>query len=166
MDERRELLDKIEDAEKHLAVLSLGDTSSSLLSQNLTVAQFHLLMLLWAEGPVPAHSIATALGIGANSVTGMVDRLIARSLVERSEHPDDRRVRLVGLSGPGRALIDELTERARSQRRRLLNRLPEDHLRQFQQVLTSMLTAAAEMAAEEHAADGSPPSPPPEAQPR
>ncbi|WP_431921176.1 MarR family winged helix-turn-helix transcriptional regulator [Nonomuraea jabiensis] len=142
MSERDELLDRIERAEERLALVSLRDQSSSLLLRNLTVQQFQVLLIVWIEGPVPAHAIASALRVGANAVTGIIDRLVIRSLVQRKESAEDRRVRLISLSDQGRRLIDELTASARAQRRHLLERLPIDTLRQFHEVLGQITDAA------------------------
>jgi DNA-binding MarR family transcriptional regulator len=141
---RAELLDRIEHTEQRLAALSLREQSSSLLSLNLTVQQFQVLLLLWTEGSVPARAIAQALHVGANTATGVVDRLVDRSLVQRQESARDRRVRLVSLSDNGLELLAELTESARAQRRRLLERLPTSVLEQFDNVLEHLAVAAAE----------------------
>ena len=138
MRERDDLINRIEVAEERIAVLSMREQSSSLLTLNLTVQQFQVLLVLWSEGPVPAHAIGEVLHVGANAVTGIVDRLVARGLVARRESTSDRRVRLVELSEAGSALIDELVSAVRAQRRRLLERLSTETLCQFEQVLSEM----------------------------
>lgn len=138
MREREELISRIGSAEERLAVLSMREQSSSLLSMNLTVQQFQVLLVLWTEGPVPAHAIADVLHVGANAVTGIVDRLVTKALVQRRESTHDRRLRLVELTTNGRQLIDDLTANAKAQRRRLLERLSTETLHQFEQVLTEM----------------------------
>ena len=138
MRERDDLINRIEVAEERIAVLSMREQSSSLLTLNLTVQQFQVLLVLWSEGPVPAHAIAEVLHVGANAVTGIVDRLVTRGLVARRESTSDRRVRLVELSEAGSALIDELVSAVRAQRRRLLERLSTETLCQFEEVLSEM----------------------------
>ena len=144
MKSRDELLDRIEHVEQQLAALSLRDTSSSMSASNLTVQQLQVLTILWAGGPIPASAIATALGTGAPAATALVDRLVRRGLLERTDAPNDRRVRLINLADPGRALIDELTKTARDQRRRLLNQLPHTTLLRFRDVLDDILATAAD----------------------
>lgn len=138
MRDRDELINRIEVAEERVAVVSMREQSSSLLSMNLTVQQFQVLLVLRGEGAVPAHVIASVLHVGANAVTGIVNRLVSRGLVRRRESTSDRRVRLVELSEDGAALIDELVSGVRAQRRRLLERLSTETLCQFEQVLTEM----------------------------
>jgi DNA-binding MarR family transcriptional regulator len=54
--------------------------------------------------PVPMRALAQRLCCDASNVTGIVDRLEARELVERRTAPDDRRVKHLVLTDQGRAL--------------------------------------------------------------
>ncbi len=47
-----------------------------------------------------------ATGVTSGTMTNRVDRLAARMLVERADHPDDRRGVLVRLTAQGRAGVD------------------------------------------------------------
>ncbi|MER7187606.1 MarR family transcriptional regulator, partial [Streptomyces hyaluromycini] len=59
----------------------------------LTGAQARLLSLLSLE-PLPMRKLAQKLKCEPSNVTGIVDRLEARGLVERRPDPTDRRVKL------------------------------------------------------------------------
>jgi DNA-binding MarR family transcriptional regulator len=142
MRDRDDLLNTIEQVEERLVIQTMRQQSSSLLTLNLTVQQCQVLIVLWIEGPVPAHAIAEVLHVGANAVTGIVDRLVTRGLVERHESTQDRRVRLVGLSAEGRRLVDELTAAHRTQRRLLLERLSTDTLQQYADIINEMADGA------------------------
>ena len=50
---------------------------------DLSPAQWHVLHLIEPEQPVPMGRLADTLGCDASNVTGLVDRLEARGLVER-----------------------------------------------------------------------------------
>ncbi len=54
--------------------------------------------------PIPMRDLAERLCCDASNVTGIVDRLEARGLVERRTAPDDRRVKHLVLTDDGRAL--------------------------------------------------------------
>lgn len=56
------------------------------------------------DRPLPMRELADRLCCDASNVTGIVDRLEARGLVERRVDPDDRRVKHLVLTGAGRAL--------------------------------------------------------------
>ncbi|GAC1582950.1 MAG: hypothetical protein NVS3B18_16250 [Candidatus Dormibacteria bacterium] len=55
------------------------------------------------DGPLPRGVLAERLNCDPSNVTFLVDRLEDRGLVERSEHPGDRRVKAVKLTPAGLA---------------------------------------------------------------
>lgn len=67
--------------------------------------------LLQLDEPRPMHDLATELGCDNSNVTGLVDRLAARGLVDRQPSPDDRRVRHIVLTAAGRRTRNRLLER-------------------------------------------------------
>lgn len=67
----------------------------------LTGAQARLLGLLSLE-PLPMRRLAQKLRCEPSNVTGIVDRLEARGLVERRPDPNDRRVKLAAATDEGR----------------------------------------------------------------
>ncbi|MEV7086939.1 MarR family transcriptional regulator [Streptomyces sp. NPDC093085] len=69
---------------------------------SLTGAQARVLSLLSLE-PMPMRRIAQSLKCEPSNVTGIVDRLEARGLVERRPDPADRRVKLAAPTERGRA---------------------------------------------------------------
>src|SRR3954467_6552717 len=60
---------------------------------------------------LPMSSLADALLCAASNVTGIVDRLEARGLIERRAAAHDRRVKLLGLTDEGVRVRDEVTRR-------------------------------------------------------
>jgi DNA-binding MarR family transcriptional regulator len=106
----------------------------------LTGAQARLLSLLSLE-PLPMRRLARKLKCEPSNVTGIVDRLESRGLVERRPDPDDRRVKLAAATEEGRRVarglrdslhfarepLAALTEGERVSLRDLLRRmLPEE----------------------------------------
>ncbi len=67
----------------------------------LTGAQARLLSLLSLE-PLPMRRLARKLTCEPSNVTGIVDRLESRGLVERRPDPADRRVKLAAATEEGR----------------------------------------------------------------
>jgi DNA-binding MarR family transcriptional regulator len=94
---------------------------------NLSFAQAMALREL--DHPLPMGELAQRLCCDASNVTGIVDHLEGRGLVERRVDPDDRRVKHLVLTGAGRTLrqrhhdsvsaglplLDELTSDERRQ---------------------------------------------------
>src|SRR5687767_8084215 len=60
---------------------------------DLTTVQGHVLRILEPERPLAMNELAETLSCDASNVTGMVDRLEHRGLVERRPAPGDRRVK-------------------------------------------------------------------------
>ncbi|KFF95637.1 MarR family transcriptional regulator [Streptomyces europaeiscabiei] len=73
----------------------------------LTGAQARLLGLLSLE-PLPMRRLAQKLRCEPSNVTGIVDRLEARGLVERRPDPNDRRVKLAAATAEGRRVAGSL----------------------------------------------------------
>ena len=75
----------------------------------LTGAQARLLGLLSLE-PLPMRRLAQKLRCEPSNVTGIVDRLETRGLVERRPDPNDRRVKLAAATEEGRRMARSLQE--------------------------------------------------------
>lgn len=76
---------------------------------SLTGAQARVLGLLALE-PMPMRKIAQRLKCEPSNVTGIVDRLESRGLVERRPDPNDRRVKLAAPTDAGRATAEQLRD--------------------------------------------------------
>ncbi|MEU9984678.1 MarR family transcriptional regulator [Streptomyces sp. NPDC050856] len=76
---------------------------------SLTGAQARVLTLLTLE-PLPMRRIARSLRCEPSNITGIVDRLEARGLVERRPDPADRRVKLAAPTDEGRATARRLRD--------------------------------------------------------
>jgi DNA-binding MarR family transcriptional regulator len=78
---------------------------------DLTAAQAQLLMLLDPERPMPMIEVANGLGCDASNVTGLVDRLEERGVIERRSASTDRRVKMVAVTPAGAKLRSKVLER-------------------------------------------------------
>ncbi|TSB20472.1 MarR family transcriptional regulator [Streptomyces sp. NBC_01525] len=74
---------------------------------SLTGAQARVLGLLAAQ-PLPMRRIAQRLKCEPSNITGIVDRLESRGLVERRPDPADRRVKLAAPTDEGRRTAEAL----------------------------------------------------------
>ncbi|MGW0334774.1 MarR family winged helix-turn-helix transcriptional regulator [Streptomyces sp. NPDC003011] len=91
----------------------------------LTGAQARLLSLLSLE-PLPMRKLAQRLKCEPSNVTGIVDRLESRGLVERRAAPADRRVKLAAATEEGRRVARELREGLRFAREPLAELSPRE----------------------------------------
>ncbi len=105
--------------------------------QGLSVAQLDVLRRLHHHGPIPMRRLAEQMNCEASNLTGLVDRLEIRGLVERRPDPADRRIRLLALTPEGEAVSHQgwvaMTRRCpltrlSPERRRLLSELLREAL--------------------------------------
>lgn len=96
--------------------------------------------LLQLGQPMPMHELAAELGCDNSNVTGLVDRLTARGLVNRMPSDDDRRVRQLVLTDAGRQLRGQLLARLRSPVA-AIERLAPDSQRELLELLRQVLDA-------------------------
>ncbi len=69
---------------------------------DLSVPQLLALRALDPDAPQPMNRLACAMTCDSSNVTGLVNRLEKRGLVERRADPGDRRVRVLALTDEGR----------------------------------------------------------------
>ncbi len=91
----------------HFKRRSMQEFSSWMAECGLSKSQIGTLMLLHYHGHCPVSGISDELGITAAAASQLVDRLVQMGLLERSEDPQDRRVRRVSLSEHGHELIQK-----------------------------------------------------------
>ncbi|MFV0136203.1 MarR family winged helix-turn-helix transcriptional regulator [Streptomyces sp. HMX87] len=89
-----------------------ADYEEAAAEKALTGAQAKLLSLLSLE-PLPMRKLAHKLKCEPSNVTGIVDRLEARGLVERRLDPADRRVKVAAATDEGRRMARDLRESLR-----------------------------------------------------
>jgi MarR family transcriptional regulator, organic hydroperoxide resistance regulator len=77
----------------------------------LSPVQCHVLHLIEPARPLPMGRLAETLGCDASNVTGLVDRLEARGLIQRRPSADDRRVKVIQLTPTGSRLRAQLLRR-------------------------------------------------------
>ena len=88
--------------------------------------------------PIPMRELASGLHCDPSNITGIVDRLGDRGLVERGSAPGDRRVKTLMLTEEGTALRMRLLDRL-SEPPPGLGKLPVDEQRQLRDLLRRAL---------------------------
>jgi DNA-binding MarR family transcriptional regulator len=71
---------------------------------DLTVMQLITVCSLEPGRPIPMSQISCFLACDASNVTGIVDRLAGRGLIERTEGAQDRRIKMIALTAKGEHL--------------------------------------------------------------
>jgi len=80
--------------------------AAAIASSGLTPNQAKAVLVL--DEAVPMRVLAARLNSDASNLTSVVDRLEDRGVLERQVDPNDRRVRLLALTGAGQELRDDL----------------------------------------------------------
>jgi DNA-binding MarR family transcriptional regulator len=106
----------------------------------LSPVQCHVLHLIEPGQPMPMRRLAEALSCDASNVTGLIDRLESRGLVERRASAADRRVKVLDLTPTGSRLRAQLLQRMTA-RPRALSRLSAAEQRRLVQILERLLDA-------------------------
>jgi DNA-binding MarR family transcriptional regulator len=146
--ERRALVGSIADrliatyARRHRA------RESRLARQGVSMTHFHAMVQL-ADAPMTMSELARALGASLSSMSGIVDRIEARGLIERERSGDDRRVVRVHLTPAGRDWLCEMESMRRDRIERVLGHLDDERLVRLSAALDDLLGAFAAVDAAE-----------------
>jgi DNA-binding MarR family transcriptional regulator len=72
----------------------------------VSASQLNCILALYENGPLPPSQIAKHIMVNSSTVTGIIDRLEQKHLVERSRISPDRRVITIHLTDEGKALAE------------------------------------------------------------
>lgn len=105
---------------------------------NLTPHQFRALLFALIHDQATTTDLAGYVGVHPSVATGIVQKLVGRGYIERTEDAADRRVRRLRLTGAGREFIEDIVGTARAERRRQLDVLSDDQLVQLRGILATL----------------------------
>jgi MarR family transcriptional regulator, lower aerobic nicotinate degradation pathway regulator len=89
-----------------------------------------------ASGPaIDQRRLAAAIGLDTSTVGGVIDRLEARGLLARQLSADDRRVRLLAITGDGAQVLAAVQPAMQRAQDRILAPLPRAERREFMRML-------------------------------
>ncbi len=122
--------------------LTFDKLSNQLLAPyGLTGSQFKILMVLYhtPEGSVRQADIEAKFSMTNPTVTGLVQKLETKGLVQRLPHPADRRSRVLVLTERAMAMREELLALAGSLEQQMTENLNAEECGQLAFLLTKML---------------------------
>jgi DNA-binding MarR family transcriptional regulator len=100
----------------------------------LSPMQATVLRLLEPDAPLSMRSVAARLCCDASNVTGIVDRLEERGLVQRQASPKDRRIKMLVVTQDGVVMRTQLLERL-AEAPEPIQRLSESDQRKLRDIL-------------------------------
>lgn len=104
----------------------------------ITVDQWSVLKVLYNEEPMTHKELAEKTGKDQPTLTRIVDIIIKKELVERVEHPDDRRCLLVQLTDTGKERVKMLSPEIAAIRMKAWENLSEEDFKNFTRILNTI----------------------------
>ena len=95
---------------------------------SVSLIHLNVLTVLEMDGALSMSRLADALDVSVASMTGIVDRMEKRGLVERQHDVEDRRVVLVQPTDAGRAVFTTIGESRRVGLAKMLEHLSDDEV--------------------------------------
>lgn len=106
------------------ALVAVAARSLAGVAEDVTLAQYRVLVELAARGPQRLAELASVLGVDPSAATRMSDRLARKQLVHRRRTSEDRRAVRISLARAGRELVQEVSRRRRAEIGLILERMP------------------------------------------
>jgi len=136
---RPELVNTIVQAYMELFMTMQFNSVSHWLMLELTFAQARALFMLAARKELTVSQLAKLLDVGNPTASILVQQLVERGLVTRTEQETDRRHTLLRLSPKGAEIGTGRQEQRRKQWQRWLSQLSDDELNALAHGLTAIV---------------------------
>ncbi len=127
------------------ALVAVAARSLANVADDVTLAQYRVLIELAARGPQRLADLAAALGVDRSTATRMCERLVRKRLVSRRRLSEDRRGVRVSLTVAGGELVAEVSRRRRAEISAILERMPTAHRHSVVRALRAFADAAGEV---------------------
>ncbi len=75
---------------------------------DLTMQQFRVLGQVVRRPGISGNELGGLLGVSAPTASGLVERLVEKGLITRTDDPDDRRIRRLQPTEPGRDIMRQM----------------------------------------------------------
>ena len=113
--------------------------------QGVTPVQYAALTAIEKAPGIDQRTLARTIGFDTSTITGVIDRLESRGLMQRDASPGDRRVRLLTLTDSGRELLLAVEPAVLRAQARMLEPLPKGERVEFMRMLRALVTANNEL---------------------
>ena len=107
----------------------------------ITPVQYGALLTVQRQPGLDQRSLANLMGLDTSTTAGVVDRLEARGLLRRSASTTDRRVKLLGITEDGAALLADMQPQVAAAQARMLAPLTDAEKPLFMDMLTRLVQA-------------------------
>jgi DNA-binding MarR family transcriptional regulator len=131
---------------KELMLSTIASSSNS----DISAVQFATLALLAGEETMTIKRVAEVLGRSVSATSRLLDQLVTRGLVNRSEDEQDRRTKRVSLSESGQAFVQAIEQKRVEAQIAVMAYLSPEEQAIVEQAM-QLLAVAARRHADEHA---------------
>jgi DNA-binding MarR family transcriptional regulator len=107
----------------------------------VSMPKCHAILEIESAGETTASELADRLFLDKSTLSRTVDTLVTQGLVERSPHPDDRRVVRLRLTSDGRSCCDEVNRTNDDYFKKVLDRIPPEKQKQVADAMRVLVDA-------------------------
>jgi len=107
-DERAALARELFDLNSAVHDRAMGLVGPMPTPPDLTMQQLRVLGHVVKQPGIAGHELGTQLGVSAPTASGLVERLVEKGLIARTDDPADRRVRRLHPTETGRDMMREM----------------------------------------------------------
>lgn len=130
------------------ALVGIAARSLSTIGDDVTLAQYRVLVLLDGRGPLTMGALAQSLGVTPSTVTRVCSVLVEKKLISRETSLANRRLVRASLTGGGRNLVARVMEDRRVLIESALAQMTPNARRRFAAGLRAFAVAAGEVSDE------------------
>ena len=127
------------------ALVGVAARSLAEVSDDVSLAQYRVLVLIDGHGPQTMGELADRLGVNPSTVTRVCDVLVTKRLIRRGPARDNRRTVSAELTARGDKLVSQVTERRRRLIAEALEHMKPDSQRRLASGLADFAAAAGEL---------------------
>jgi DNA-binding MarR family transcriptional regulator len=126
------------------ALVGVAARSLAAVDPDVTLPQYRALVILSGVGPQNLAALSEALGVHPSTGTRLCNRLVTKTLINRSAATADRREIVLALTPRGQRIVDRVTKHRRAELARILDRIPISERRSLITALQRFSDAAGE----------------------
>jgi DNA-binding MarR family transcriptional regulator len=128
------------------AFVGIAARSLAGVSEDVSLAQYRVLVLLEARGPVAMSDLANSLDVNPSTVTRVCDLLVDKKLIRRTQATNNRRTVCAELTARGRRLVSKVMAHRAALIDDALDKMSPQGLRRLALGLSEFASAAGEVA--------------------
>src|SRR4051812_41175800 len=128
------------------ALVGIAARSLAGISEDVSLPQYRVLVLLDGRGPLAMSDLASSLDVNPSTVTRVCDLLVEKKLIRRKQAPNNRRMVCAELSARGRRLVEQVMTHREALIDDALAKMPPEAQRRLGRGLAEFAVAAGEVA--------------------